>query len=157
MTAEGEDVPAEPHTIEFCDPPRRLVVTSVDADGSTWRMRLELTLRRLCRRLPTVRCLPHGAILLMVGHEEHAMPRAMQKRSVTLDPDVAKAVEHHVHAGAAESFSAAINEAASRWAANRDLREALDAVYAEDPDARPSEKQVAAAAARVAVAADGVR
>lgn len=85
------------------------------------------------------------------------MPRAMQKRSVTLDPDVAKAVEHHVHAGAAESFSAAINEAASRWAANRDLREALDAVYAEDPGSRPSEEQVAAAAERVAMAADGFR
>lgn len=43
MTAEGEDVPAEPHTIEACDPPRRLVVTSNAADGHSWRMRFELT------------------------------------------------------------------------------------------------------------------
>lgn len=43
MTAEGEDVPAEPHTIEVCDPPHRLVVSTVDADGNTWRMRLDLT------------------------------------------------------------------------------------------------------------------
>lgn len=85
------------------------------------------------------------------------MPRAMQKRSVTLEPDVAKAVEHHVQAGAAESFSAAINEAAGRWAANRDLREALDTVYAEDPGARPSDERIAAAAERVAAASDGVR
>ena len=85
------------------------------------------------------------------------MPRAMQKRSVTLDPDVAMAVEHHVQAGAAESFSAAINEAAGRWAANRDLREALDAVYAEDPGARPSDDQIAVAADRVAAAVDAVR
>lgn len=83
------------------------------------------------------------------------MGRAMEKRSVTLDPDVAKAVDHHVEAGAAESFSAAINEAAARWTANRDLREALDAVYAGDPDARPTEEQIAAAAERLSVAADG--
>jgi Arc/MetJ-type ribon-helix-helix transcriptional regulator len=80
----------------------------------------------------------------------------MEKRSVTLDPDVAKAVDHHVEAGAAESFSAAINEAAVRWAANRDLREALDAVYADDPAARPSEDEVAATAERLSAAADGV-
>ena len=43
MTAEGEDVAPEPCVIEVCDPPRQLVVTTVDADGQTWRMRLELT------------------------------------------------------------------------------------------------------------------
>lgn len=85
------------------------------------------------------------------------MSRPMEKRSVTLDPDVAKAVDHHVEAGAAESFSAAINEAAARWAANRDLREALDVVYADDPGARPTEKQIAAATERLSAAADGVR
>lgn len=85
------------------------------------------------------------------------MTRAMAKRSVTLDPDVARAVDHHVRAGSAESFSAAINEAAARWAANRDLREALDAVYADDPDARPTDEQIAAAAERLSEAADGVR
>jgi Arc/MetJ-type ribon-helix-helix transcriptional regulator len=83
--------------------------------------------------------------------------RAMEKRSVTLDPDVAKAVDHHVAAGQAESFSAAINEAAARWAANRDLREALDAVYSDDPGARPSEDEVAAAVERLKAAADGRR
>lgn len=43
MTAEGDDVAAEPYLIETCDPPHRLVVTSVDEDGQTWRLRLELT------------------------------------------------------------------------------------------------------------------
>lgn len=85
------------------------------------------------------------------------MARAMEKRSVTLDPTVAKAVDHHVEAGAAESFSAAINEAAAKWAANRDLREALDAVYADRPDARPPKEQIAAAAERLTAAADGAR
>lgn len=85
------------------------------------------------------------------------MTRAMEKRSVTLDPEVAAAVDHHVEAGAAESFSAAINEAAARWAANRDLREALDAVYREDPESRPGEEEVAAATERLAAAADSAR
>lgn len=83
------------------------------------------------------------------------MSRAMEKRSVTLDPDVAKAVDHHVDMGAAESFSAAINEAAAKWTANRDLREALDAVYADDSDARPSEEQISTADERLKTAADG--
>lgn len=76
---------------------------------------------------------------------------------MTLDPEVADAVDHHVEAGAAESFSAAINAAAARWAANQDLREALDAVYHDDPDARPGEDEVAAAAERLAAAADDLR
>jgi Arc/MetJ-type ribon-helix-helix transcriptional regulator len=77
------------------------------------------------------------------------MSRAMTKRSVTLDPAVAAAVDHHVQAGAAESFSAAINDAASRWAANQDLREALDTIYAEEPQARPTEDEIASAAERL--------
>lgn len=43
MTAEGEDVPAEPHTIEVCDPPHRLVASSIDTEGQAWRTRLVLT------------------------------------------------------------------------------------------------------------------
>ncbi len=74
------------------------------------------------------------------------MARAMSKRSVTLDPDVAEAVDRHVKAGAAASFSAAINESAGRWAANQDLRTTLDEIYAETPDARPSETEIEAAA-----------
>lgn len=77
------------------------------------------------------------------------MSRAMAKRSVTLDPEIAAAVDHHVQAGAAESFSAAINAAAGRWAANQDLREALDAFYEESPESRPTEAEIAAAAARL--------
>lgn len=77
------------------------------------------------------------------------MSRAMAKRSVTLYPEIAAAVDHHVEAGAAESFSAAINDAAARWAANQDLREALDALYEESPDSRPTEAEVAAAAERL--------
>lgn len=84
------------------------------------------------------------------------MSRAMTKRSVTLDPAVAAAVDHHVAAGAAESFSAAINTAASRWAANQDLRAALDAIYAEKPEARPTGDEVAIAAERLRSARQGV-
>jgi Arc/MetJ-type ribon-helix-helix transcriptional regulator len=85
------------------------------------------------------------------------MSRSMEKRSVTLDPDVAEAVDQHVKAGAAASFSAAINEAAARWAANRDLREALDIVYAEEPGSRPTDEQIATATKRLSAAAEGVR
>lgn len=77
------------------------------------------------------------------------MGRAMAKRSVTLDPEVAAAVDRHVELGAAESFSAAINDAAFRWAANQDLRTVLDEIYETDPDARPDEDLVAAAAERL--------
>lgn len=77
------------------------------------------------------------------------MARAMAKRSITLDQEGAAAVDHHVDGGAAESFSAAINEAAARWAANQDLREALDAVYEENPEARPTDEEIAVAAQRL--------
>jgi Arc/MetJ-type ribon-helix-helix transcriptional regulator len=77
------------------------------------------------------------------------MTRAMAKRSVTLDREVAAAVDHHVEAGAAESFSAAINDAAARWAASQDLREVLDAIYEETPDARPTDEEIAGAAERL--------
>lgn len=73
----------------------------------------------------------------------------MAKRSVTLDPEIGAAVDHHVEAGAAESFSAAINDAAATWVANQDLREALDALYEESPDSRPTEAEIAAAAERL--------
>jgi uncharacterized protein YndB with AHSA1/START domain len=43
MTAEGEDVPAETVTIEACEPPHHLRMTSIDADGVAWPMRLDLT------------------------------------------------------------------------------------------------------------------
>jgi Arc/MetJ-type ribon-helix-helix transcriptional regulator len=77
------------------------------------------------------------------------LARSMAKRSVTLDPEVAAAVDHHVAAGAAASFSAAVNEAAARWAANQDLREALDAVYEATPEARPTDDEIATAAGRL--------
>ncbi len=75
------------------------------------------------------------------------MGRAMSKRSVTLDKGVAAAVDHHVAAGAADSFSAAINEAAAVWAANRDLRTMLDETYEADPESRPSAQMIDAAGA----------
>jgi Arc/MetJ-type ribon-helix-helix transcriptional regulator len=73
----------------------------------------------------------------------------MAKRSVTLDPEIAAAVDHHVEAGAAESFSAAINDAAARWVASKDLRQALDAIYEEAPEARPTDEEIAVAAGRL--------
>lgn len=85
------------------------------------------------------------------------MGRARSKRSVTLEPEVAEAVDRHVESGAVESFSAAINEAAARWAANQDLREALEVVYSEHPDARPTHDEVAAAADALEVRPAGPR
>lgn len=72
-----------------------------------------------------------------------------EKRSVTLDAPVARAVDRLVDEGAARSFSAAINEATARWVANQQLGRALDELYEEDPDARPSADAVRAAAARL--------
>ena len=73
-------------------------------------------------------------------------PAARQKRSVTLSAEVAAAIDAHVARGAAASFSAAIDEAAATWAANLDLRVTLDELYGEQPDARPTQGQIAAAA-----------
>lgn len=69
-----------------------------------------------------------------------------EKRSVTLSAAVAAAVDEHVARGAAASFSAALDEAATLWAANQDLRLALDDLYAADPAARPSAATVDRAA-----------
>lgn len=69
-----------------------------------------------------------------------------EKRSVTLDAPVARAVERLVQDGRAASFSAAINAAAARWVANQQLRAALDELYEQEPESRPSPQAVAAAA-----------
>lgn len=74
---------------------------------------------------------------------------AREKRSITLAADVAAAVDAHVERGAAASFSAAINEAAARWAANQDLRAVLDKLYEQDPSLRPTPHELGEAAARV--------
>jgi uncharacterized protein YndB with AHSA1/START domain len=44
MTAEGDDVPAEPYHIDVCEPPRRLVTRSWSADDpdTIWRLELDL-------------------------------------------------------------------------------------------------------------------
>lgn len=41
MTAEGEDIEAEPVTVHECDPPRRLVL-SWDSNGVLWHVELDL-------------------------------------------------------------------------------------------------------------------
>jgi uncharacterized protein YndB with AHSA1/START domain len=41
MTAEGEDIEAEPMTVHECDPPRRLVL-SWDSAGTLWHVELDL-------------------------------------------------------------------------------------------------------------------
>jgi uncharacterized protein YndB with AHSA1/START domain len=43
MTAEGDDVPEQLFAIDECRPPYSLEVTSTDADGSSWRLRLVLS------------------------------------------------------------------------------------------------------------------
>jgi Arc/MetJ-type ribon-helix-helix transcriptional regulator len=70
---------------------------------------------------------------------------ARQKRSITLDPEVAKGVDELVAQGLVDSFSAAINEAATRWVYNRRLRQVLDEIYEEDPSARPTPEEIARA------------
>jgi len=42
MTAEGEDIAAEPVTVHECDPPRRLVL-SWSSDGVHWHVELDLS------------------------------------------------------------------------------------------------------------------
>jgi uncharacterized protein YndB with AHSA1/START domain len=42
MTAEGEDIEAEPVTVHECDPPRRLVL-SWDSNGVLWHVELDLS------------------------------------------------------------------------------------------------------------------
>lgn len=86
------------------------------------------------------------------GVLEAASATAREKRSITLEAEVAAAVDAHVERGAAPSFSAAINQAAARWAANQDLRAVLDELYAEDPDARPTEEALQHAAAKLGLA-----
>lgn len=72
-----------------------------------------------------------------------------EKRSITLSADVAAAVDAHVERGAAASFSAAINDAAARWAANQDLRAVLDELYERDPSLRPTQHELDEAASRL--------
>lgn len=43
MTAEGDDAPVETYRIEACHPPHLLLVTTIDEDGGTWRLRLALS------------------------------------------------------------------------------------------------------------------
>ena len=43
MTAEGEDIEAEPMTVHECDPPRRLVLSWMSgATGGRWHVELDL-------------------------------------------------------------------------------------------------------------------
>jgi Arc/MetJ-type ribon-helix-helix transcriptional regulator len=74
---------------------------------------------------------------------------AREKRSITLDPEVAKGVDELVAQGLADSFSAAMNEAATRWVYNRRLRQVLDEIYEEDPSARPTPAGIARAKQRL--------
>lgn len=43
MTAEGEDVKAETFTIDACEPPHRLALTSSPSEQERWHFLLELT------------------------------------------------------------------------------------------------------------------
>lgn len=95
---------------------------------------------------------PSDALAQAAAERADGRPRKpAQKKSITLDAEVADSVAEHVERGAADNFSAAINQAAARWAANQDLGVALDELYEEYPDARPSEEAVAKAAARLSL------
>lgn len=67
------------------------------------------------------------------------------KKSITLHSLVAEGVEHHVDRGKAPSFSAAMNDAAARWVASQNLRAMLDERYDADPDAQPTDAELARA------------
>lgn len=83
------------------------------------------------------------AALLHAGDPEPARI----KKSITLHSLVAEGVEHHVDQGKAPSFSAAMNDAAARWVASQNLRAMLDDRYEDDPDARPTDDELARARA----------
>lgn len=74
---------------------------------------------------------------------------ARQKRSITLDPEVAKGVDELVAQGLADSFSAALNDAATRWVYKQRLRQVLDEIYEEDPSLRPTPEAIARATQRL--------
>ena len=73
--------------------------------------------------------------------------------SVTLPRDLVDAVKALVAEGEVPSLSGVLSQSLTAWAANRLLREDLDALYAEQPDLQPSEESVAAAAAELGLPA----
>jgi hypothetical protein len=67
--------------------------------------------------------------------------------SVTVDRDLWDEVRNLVEADdAVETASSAVEEGLSLWVANHRLGRALDVLYEEDPEARPSEDEVRRAA-----------
>lgn len=72
--------------------------------------------------------------------------RPKRKVSVTVDADLWDEVSRLVDDEAADTASAAVETALAMWAANQRLRELLDEIYDETPDARPTDEEVAAAA-----------
>lgn len=80
------------------------------------------------------------------------MARAQAKRSITLDPEVAAMVDELVQDGHAESFSAAMNTAAGRWAKRQLLDRLLDDM--DERRGHPPADETLEAAARALRAAD---
>jgi Arc/MetJ-type ribon-helix-helix transcriptional regulator len=73
--------------------------------------------------------------------------RRKTKVSVTVDSDLWDEVRSLVDADdAVETASSAVEEGLSLWVANHRLGRALDALYEEDPAARPSDEEVRRAA-----------
>lgn len=72
--------------------------------------------------------------------------RRKRKISVTVDADLWDEAMRLVHADAADSASSAVENALALWAANQRLRQLLDELYEEMPEARPAEDMVEAAA-----------
>jgi type III secretion system FlhB-like substrate exporter len=73
--------------------------------------------------------------------------RRKTKVSVTVDRDLWDEVRSLVDADdAVETASSAVEEGLSLWVANHRLGRALDALYEEDPAARPSDEEIRRAA-----------
>jgi len=77
MTAEGEDIEAEPMTVHECDPPRRLVL-SWDSAGTLWHVELDLIVPEAIKDTDAWRTLPWYA------HFDAAAQRAVAQNRTLL-------------------------------------------------------------------------
>lgn len=69
--------------------------------------------------------------------------------SVTVPAPLVDALRSLSASGRISSTSAAVTEAVRSWASNQLLREALDEIYEDEPQVRPSEAAVASARRRL--------
>ena len=94
MTAEGEDIAAEPMTVHECDPPRRLVLSWMSgATGGRWHVELDLveadgvTTLTFAQRVPTPQpgaTSAPGGVLPRPAHRRRVGRRRRRRRVARL-------------------------------------------------------------------------